>query len=75
MASGPGPNDYEVDETLCCGCGTCSAIAEDYFTYNELTEKGNIVDSAPDPFDRDVIQDAINTCPEEAIKWTAEVPA
>ena len=56
-----------VDEEKCTGCGTCEAIAEGCFQLNEETEKAIVKDSCTSS--EDEIQEAIDTCPEEAISW------
>jgi ferredoxin len=56
-----------IDEETCSGCGTCAAIAEDCFTLNEETEKASVVSQAA--CSEDLMQEAIDTCPEEAISW------
>ncbi|MCX5861440.1 MAG: ferredoxin [Desulfomonile sp.] len=56
-----------IDQEACTGCGTCSAIAEDCFALNEDTEKGYVTDQSA--CSEDDIQEAIDTCPEEAISW------
>ena len=56
-----------IDEELCSGCGTCAAIAEDCFELNEETEKAHVTDQSA--CSEDGLQEAIDTCPEEAIKW------
>jgi ferredoxin len=57
-----------VDEELCTGCGTCEAIAEDCFELNEETEKAVVKN--PCTSSEEDIQEAIDTCPEEAITWS-----
>jgi ferredoxin len=56
-----------VDEEKCTGCGTCAAIAEDCFELNEETEKAAVISQTA--CSEDQIQEAIDTCPEEAISW------
>jgi ferredoxin len=56
-----------IDEEACSGCGTCAAIAEDCFELNEETEKARVTDQSA--CSEDEIQEAIDTCPEEAISW------
>jgi len=56
-----------VDQEACSGCGTCAAIAEDCFELNEETEKAVVKDTCSSP--EAEIQEAIDTCPEEAISW------
>ncbi len=56
-----------IDEEVCSGCGTCAAIAEECFALNEETEKAHVTDISK--CSEDLIQEAIDTCPEEAISW------
>jgi len=56
-----------IDEEACSGCGTCAAIAEECFALNEETEKAYVIDISK--CSEDLIQEAIDTCPEEAISW------
>jgi len=56
-----------VDEEKCTGCGTCAAIAEDCFELKEETEKAHVTSQTA--CSEDQIQEAIDTCPEEAISW------
>lgn len=55
-----------VDQEACTGCGTCAAIAEDCFQLNEETEKAQVISQ---DCSEDLMQEAIDTCPEEAISW------
>lgn len=56
-----------IDEEACSGCGTCAAIAEECFALNEETEKAYVIDESA--CTEEQIQEAIDTCPEEAINW------
>lgn len=56
-----------VDEEKCSGCGTCAAIAEDCFALDDDTEKAKVISQTA--CSEDQIQEAIDTCPEEAISW------
>ncbi|MGO9572361.1 MAG: ferredoxin [Desulfomonilaceae bacterium] len=56
-----------IDEEACSGCGSCAAIAEDCFALNEEKEKAYVTDQSA--CSEDEIQEAIDTCPEEAISW------
>ena len=56
-----------IDEEACTGCGTCAAIAEDCFELNEETVKAFVTDISA--CSEDDVQEAIDTCPEEAISW------
>ena len=55
-----------VDQEACTGCGTCAAIAEDCFQLNEDIEKAEVISQE---CSEDLMQEAIDTCPEEAISW------
>ena len=56
-----------IDEEACSGCGTCAALAEECFALSEETEKAYVIDEGA--CTEEQIQEAIDTCPEEAIKW------
>lgn len=56
-----------IDKEACTGCGTCAAIAEECFELNEEEEKAYVTDIAA--CSDDSVQEAIDTCPEEAISW------
>ena len=50
----------------CIGCGTCAELAPNTFRLND-DEKAEVVNPAGDP--DDAIQEAIDSCPTEAISW------
>ena len=56
----------EVDAELCTGCELCVDIAPNTF---ELDAEGisEVID--PEGDDEDAIQEAIDSCPVEAISW------
>jgi len=55
-----------VDKDLCTGCGTCAVLAPKTF---RLTDEGKVEVIIP-PGDKEAqIQEAIDACPVEAIKW------
>jgi ferredoxin len=56
-----------IDQDACTGCGTCAAIAEECFALNEDTEKAYVTDISACSDEQ--VQEAIDTCPEEAISW------
>jgi ferredoxin len=56
-----------INVEACTGCGTCAAIAEDCFALDEETEKAQVISETA--CTEDQIQEAIDTCPEEAISW------
>lgn len=59
--------NVNIDEEACTGCGTCAAIAEECFALNDDTEKAYVTDIAACSDEQ--VQEAIDTCPEEAISW------
>jgi len=56
-----------IDQEACSGCGTCASLAEKCFELDEETEKAHVIDDSA--CTEEDIQEAIDTCPEEAIKW------
>ncbi len=56
-----------INQEACTGCGTCAAIAEECFALNEETEKAYVTDLGA--CSEEQVQEAIDTCPEEAISW------
>ena len=55
-----------VDADLCTGCELCVDIAPNTF---ELNDEGISEIIAPEGDDDNAIQEAIDTCPTEAISW------
>ena len=53
-----------VDADLCTGCELCVDIAPNTF---ELNDEGIVVVIDPEGDDEDAIQEAIDSCPVEAI--------
>ena len=55
-----------VDKSICTSCGLCSEIAANTFKLDsdDLAEAYN-----PKGDPEDVIQEAIDSCPVEAISW------
>ena len=56
----------EVDADLCTGCELCVDIAPNTF---ELNDEGIVVVIDPEGDDEDAVQEAIDSCPAEAISW------
>ena len=56
-----------VDQDTCIGCGTCESICPEVFQLNE--ETGTSVVIMPEGGPEDLIEDAIDSCPVEAIDW------
>jgi ferredoxin len=55
-----------VDQTLCISCGLCVELASNTFALDE-NDLSQVINSAGDP--EEVIQQAIDSCPTEAISW------
>lgn len=55
-----------VDRELCTGAAVCVAIAPEVF---ELDDEGISVVKDPEGADETTIQQAIDGCPEDAIRW------
>ncbi len=55
-----------VDVDLCTGCELCIDIAPNTF---EMDEEGVSTVVDPQGDDEEAIQEAIDTCPVEAISW------
>jgi len=56
---------FEVVKEDCIGCGTCTAIAPDLF---EINEDGHVHPKAETTEDEELIKNAIESCPNGAIK-------
>lgn len=57
----------KVDQEECVGCGSCVEIAEDVFRLND-DDKAEVY--GPITADnKSEVQDAIDTCPVNAISW------
>lgn len=58
-----------VDKTACTSCGLCTELAPNTFKLDsdDLAETYNPTGDA-----EDVIQEAIDSCPVEAISWKEE---
>ncbi len=54
-----------LNEECCVGCGSCMEICPEVFQMSEDGEKALVI--APDKWDRERVQDAIDTCPNECI--------
>lgn len=60
-----------VNEDLCIGCGACTAIAGEVFSFNEkgfvhTNEEKNTIESMDEDLKNDVM-DALSGCPTSAI--------
>lgn len=54
-----------IDKNKCLGCGTCQALAPDYFQLDYKEGKAKVV-KQPEKIDPD-LESAINSCPVGAI--------
>lgn len=59
-----------IDPELCIGCGSCEAIAPDYFQLDDDGKAKAIKEYSDD--EKDIIKEAINTCPAGAISIEEE---
>jgi ferredoxin len=57
-----------VDADTCTGCGLCEQVAPETFRLND-DGIAEVVDPAGN--DEETIQEAIDSCPVEAISWAA----
>ena len=61
-----------VDQDKCIGCGACTAIASDVFSfsdegYAQTDENNNVLDNMEEEIKNDCM-DALESCPTSAIK-------
>ncbi len=56
-----------VDQELCIGCGHCTELCPEVFQLED--EKSQVV--GPDKCGTCNCQEAIDTCPVQAISWSA----
>jgi ferredoxin len=56
-----------VDQDECIGCGTCEGICPEVFEVNEETGTSQVINPEGGP--EDLIEEAIESCPVEAIHW------
>jgi len=55
-----------VDPDVCMGCGVCESIAPDIFILRDELFAHVIMDPVPETM-RDIVDEAIAECPEQAI--------
>ena len=56
-----------VDQDECIGCGTCEGICTEVFQLNEETGTSEVINPEGGP--EDLIVEALDSCPVEAIHW------
>ncbi len=60
-----------VDPDICLGCGVCESIAPDIFSLGDETYAVVLINPVPEQM-RDVVEEAVAECPEEAISIEEE---
>ncbi len=58
-----------VDSSKCIGCGTCVALAQKSF---KMADNSKAQPINPPRDDKEVVQNAIDSCPVAAISWKEE---
>ena len=58
-----------VDETVCMGCGMCTALYEEHF---EMNDAGLSEVKTQEHLDTPELQNAVDSCPVGAIKLAEE---
>jgi ferredoxin len=56
-----------VDQDTCIGCGNCEGICPEVFQLNEEAGTSEVI--KPEGGPEDLIEEAIDSCPVEAIHW------
>ena len=56
-----------IDEDECIGCGSCEEVCPEVFKLKEEKEKAEVI--KPEGGPKDLIQEAIDTCPVSCIHW------
>lgn len=57
-----------VDQDLCISCGLCISICDDVFSWNDDDKAQAIDEEIPEELTDDV-EEAVESCPTEAIKY------
>ena len=61
------PRTLTVNQEECIGCETCTELCPAVFAMGQDTGKSKVLD--PDGAPKNDIQEAIDSCPVEAIAW------
>ena len=59
--------EIKIDNDLCTGCGLCEETCPDIFKLNEDEDIAEVVKTDYDENDEECIDEAIESCPTEAI--------
>jgi len=59
--------EVRIDEDLCTGCGLCEETCPDIFKLNEDKDIVELIKTDYDEYDEECIQEAVESCPSEAI--------
>jgi len=59
--------EVRIDEELCTGCGLCEETCPDIFKMDEDKDIAVIIKTDYDEYDEECIQEAVESCPSEAI--------
>lgn len=59
-----------IDQDTCIACGTCQEICPEAFQVNEEAEHAEVINPTGCP--EETIQEAIDSCPVQAISWEEE---
>ena len=67
--------EVKIDEELCTGCGLCEETCPDIFKMDEDKDIAVIIKTDYDEYDEECIQEAVESCPSEAITndWTGNL--
>ncbi len=57
-----------VDQDLCISCGLCISICDDVFSWNDDDKAQAIDEEIPEEL-TDEVEEAVESCPTEAIKY------
>jgi ferredoxin len=59
--------EVRIDEELCTGCGLCEETCPDIFKMDEDKDIAVLIKTDYDEYDEECIQEAVESCPSEAI--------